>query len=94
MQSKVESLGYWNRQDPCVLAQTVEKAWALFPVQTIGKVYRRWLQVLDLIKLDNGGNRFVESLQGKLTNNPMATDNEEDVASATQVAILKEKLLK
>ena len=25
MQSKVESLGYQNRQDPCVLAQAVEK---------------------------------------------------------------------
>ena len=59
MQSKVESLGYWNRQDRCVLAQTVEKAWAQFPVKIIGRVYRRWLRVLDLIKLDNGGNRFV-----------------------------------
>ena len=83
MQSKVESLGYWNRQDPCVLAQTVEKVCALFPVQTTGKVYGRWLPALDLINIYNGGNRFVESLQGKLTNNPIAKDNEEDAAFAT-----------
>ena len=67
---------------------------SLFPVQIIGKVYRRWLPVLDLIKLDNRGNRFVESLRGKLTDNPMAKDNEEDAAFATQVADLKEKLIK
>ena len=32
MQSKVESFDFLNRQDPCLLVQTVEKAWALFPV--------------------------------------------------------------
>ena len=63
-----------------LLARTVEKDFSLFPVKTIGKVYRRWLRVLEVIKLDNGGNRFVESLQGKLTNNPIATEDEEDAA--------------
>ena len=43
-------------------------------------------------KLNNEGNRFVESLRGKLTNNPMETDDEEDAAFATQVAKLKQKL--
>ena len=76
-------MGYQNRQDPFVLAQTVMKAWALFPVKTIGKIKRRWLRVLDSIKLGKEGNRFVKSFHGKLTNNHMVMDNEEDTAFAT-----------
>ena len=45
-------------------------------------------------KLGKGGNIFIESLQGILTNNPMAIDDEEDTAFATQVAKLRKKILK
>ena len=61
-----------------MLASTVYKAWNDFRSEAIDKVFKRWELVLDLILLDNGGNRFVESFRGKLTNDPTS------VASSTE----------
>ena len=81
MQSLVEKLSFRCRQDPNVLATTVEKAWLQFPATTIEKVYQRWLLVLDLILKDNGGNRFVESYRGKLTNDPTTVGDDEEAGA-------------
>jgi sentrin-specific protease 1 len=78
LQSLVEILSFRERHDPEVLASTVYKAWNDFRSEAINKVYKRWELVLDLILLDNGGNRFVESFRGKLTNDPTS------VASSTE----------
>ena len=45
-------------------------------------VYERWKLVLDLIKKDDGGDKFVESNRGKLFRAPSreAEDLDEDVA--------------
>ena len=90
VQSKVEKLCWRKRQDPDVLAKTVEAAWAEFSVETIGKVYKRWTRVLDLIQLGNGGNRFVESLRGKLTKDPNATEADEDAAFLAEIEKMRQ----
>ena len=87
---KVEKLCWRKRQDPDVLAKTVEAAWAEFSVETIGKVYKRWTRVLDLIQLDNGGNRFVESLRGQLTKDPNATEADEDTAFLAEIEKMRQ----
>jgi len=81
MQSLVEKLSFRCRQDPNVLASTVQQAWLQFPAATIEKVYQRWLLVLDLIIKDDGGNRFVESYRGKLTNDPTTVGNDDEVGA-------------
>ena len=90
VQSNVEKLSWRNRQDLNVLAHTVEDAWDKFSVETIGKVYKRWTRVLDLIQLDNGGNRFVESLRGKLTKDPNATEEDEDAAFLAEIEKMRQ----
>ena len=63
------------------LATTVEQAWLQFPAATIESVYQRWLLVLDLIIKDDGGNRFVESYRGKLTNDPTTIGDDEEAGA-------------
>ena len=48
----------------------VLSTWEIFPAKTTGKVFERWVKVLDLILEDNSGNRFAEKDRGKLTNDP------------------------
>ena len=92
LQSAVENLSYQKRFDPDVLAQTVNDAWDKFPAKTIQKVYNRWVRVLELIKLDDGGNRYVEELRGKLTNDPTKTRKvDEDIAFAAAVKKIQDK---
>ena len=90
LQSKVESISFQNRFDTEVLADTVEEAWRAFPSHTIGKVHSKWLRVLELIKLDGGGNRYVEELRGKLTNDPTATKADKDSAFAVAIEKIRE----
>ena len=82
LQSKTESLSYRQRQDPDVLCDTVLRAWNNLPVHAIGKAYKRWLKVLDLILLDNGGNRYVEQFRGKLTSDPSESTEEVSFSSS------------
>ena len=89
VQSKVEKLSWRKRQDPNVLAETVEQAWDDFQTATIGKVYKRWKRVLELIKLDGGGNRYVEELRGRLTNDPNANEEDEDTAFAARIEAIR-----
>ena len=41
------------------------------------------------IPLDNGGNRYVEEFRGKLTNDPNATQDDEDEAFAAFIHQIK-----
>ena len=59
--------------------------------ETISKINKRWTRVLELIKLDNGGNRYVEKLRGKLTNDPWASPEDEDAVFTTAVARIRKQ---
>ena len=63
-------LSHGQRQDLDVLNDTVLNAWEHLLAKTIGKVFKRWVNVLDLMLKHNGGNRFVEKDRCKLTNDP------------------------
>ena len=90
LQSRVERLSYRNRQDKDVLAKTVKTAWQEFSPDVMTKVYRKWKRVVQhLIPLDDGGNRYVEEFRGKLTNDPNATQDDEDEAFAEYIEQIK-----
>ena len=91
LQSRVEKISFQHRFDSDVLAGSVQEAWEEFPVETIGKVYKKWLRVLELIKLDDGGNRYVEQLRGSLTNDPTATKADKDAAFAAAIEKIRER---
>ena len=90
LQSKVEKMSYRHRQDPDVLAKTAQKTWAELPASVMDKVYRKWKRVVQyLIPLDDGGNRYVEQCRGKLTNDPNATQEDEDTAFVELIERIK-----
>ena len=50
------------------------------------------IRVLELIKLDDGGTRYVEQLRGKLTNDPTKNRKvDEDIAVAAKVRKNRDK---
>jgi hypothetical protein len=48
------------------LQWSVEQAWISFNLKKITKVFERWKRVLDLIIVDHGDNKLVDSHCGKL----------------------------
>ena len=70
LQSTVECLLYRQCQDPML------NDWENFPAKTIGKVFKRWVKVLDIMLKDNGGNLFVEKDRGELTNDPTSSNQQ------------------
>ena len=93
LQSHVERIDYRYRQDADVLAKTVKKAWQEFSPETIRKVYERWIRVLDLIKVGDGGNRFVEAVRGQLTSDPQASQEEKDAAFQLKIEEIRATML-
>ena len=53
LQSSVEYLSWRQGQDQDILNATVLSSWESVPVKTIGKVFERWVKVLDLMLKDN-----------------------------------------
>lgn len=92
IQAYTERLSYRERQDVNVLADAVRRAWDQLPISTIGKVYKRWLLVLKIIKFDNGGNEKVESFRGKLTSDPAHSNDIDDERDKIEQELLAEAM--
>ena len=56
------------------LNATALSTWEKLPAKTIGKVFKRWVKVLDLMIKGNGRNRFAEKHRGELTNDPTSSN--------------------
>jgi hypothetical protein len=67
LQSAVEK-AHRNLTTSCLAAlhRSVERAWISFNSEKITKVYQRWKKVLDLIIVDHGDNKLVDSHRGEL----------------------------
>ena len=68
LQSTAKRLLCGHLQGADVINATVLNAWEKLPAKTIGNVFKRWVNLLDIMLKDNGSNRFVEKDRGILTN--------------------------
>ena len=91
IQSLVEKLSWHDRYDESVLSQQVMNAWNDLQQSTLDKVYKRWELVLNLIQYDNGGNKFIERYRGKLTNDPVCSEDTTDNLVKIETEAKKEK---
>ncbi len=74
IQSAVDRISHGNRHDVDVVWRELIAVWDEYDSKKIEAVYKRWQKVLDLIILDDGGNRLVEKFRGKLTVDPLLVE--------------------
>ncbi|GFH56775.1 predicted protein [Chaetoceros tenuissimus] len=78
IQSAVDRMSHGNRHDVDVVWRELIAVWDQYDSKKIEAVYKRWQKVLDLIILDDGGNRLVEKFRGKLTIDPLLVEQKEE----------------